>query len=178
MLAEHIVNVDISGDTAVLLQMAYLDSGRARDVVDQPQLARPDGQYRISDGGIIGNAALKLRRGGGLLDLTDEIDVCCGMPRALRRGPGTLRDEHVGDDADQQRRSGGYSEKLADGRSHAIALQRRDKPDGSFRATHGDDLADGLTRCQRGRWILGAQALGVQHPFLDCRDWADCASCT
>ena len=49
MFAEHIVDVDVGANRAVLLQMSYLDHGLTDHVEHQPQFPSANGQYRIAD---------------------------------------------------------------------------------------------------------------------------------
>jgi hypothetical protein len=136
MLAEHVVDVDIGADRAVLLEMTDIDHRVAADVEHQPQLARPDQRDRIADHRIFRNAALETRQhAAAVLDLSDQVELRHRLVTMLRR---QRPDRDVGDDADQQRFSGVHAEEIADGGAGLVAAGNRcgRQPDAGLRAAH------------------------------------------
>src|ERR1700730_14678115 len=129
-------------------------------------LAGADREDRVRDCGIIGHAALELRRSSRLLDLADEIDVGGGMITVLGRHRRWLN-RNIRYHANEQRFAGAYSKKLAYRCSHGAGRAGRSRQaDGCLRATHGNDVTDRLVAARRQGMILLAQPLSVQHVAL------------
>jgi hypothetical protein len=63
VLAEHVVDVDVGGNGAVLCKMSDLDRRRAGGVEYQPQLAGTDGEDAVADRRVFRDAALKIAPG-------------------------------------------------------------------------------------------------------------------
>ncbi len=167
VLAQHVVDVDIGADRAVLLEMPDLDHGCACDVEDQPQLARAHRKHRIADRRIFGDAALELGgRRRRLFDLAHQIDVGRGMAAELL-GERRRLDRDLGDDADEQRLPRTDAEKLADRGSRLVAAieRRAQQAYGRLRTTHGDDAADRLLGVRR-RVAMLTQPIDLQHSPL------------
>ena len=164
VLAEHVVDIDVGADRAVLLQVPDLDDRGAGDVEYQPQLAGADAHYRVADRRILRHAALELRRiRRGLLDLSDEIEVGCRIVALLLCRGGRL-DRYVGDHPDEQRFAGTNAEEFSNGGTSLVSVVqgRGQEPDRRLRATDGDDMANRLTDCQR-RLVLIAHSISAQH---------------
>jgi hypothetical protein len=166
MLAKRVVDVDVGGDCAVLLQMTDFDRRGAGNIVDQLQLAGSDGRRRIADGGIVADSALKLQRAAGALDLSYEIHVRGRVPAVLLAQE--RLDQDLGNDADEEGFAGTDAQKLSDCRAHRhlIAARYFREPDRDLRAPDRDYLADRGASRNGQRLVLAADELGIQHRYL------------
>ncbi len=74
MLAQHFLDVDISGDRLVLLQRAHVDLLGAGRRIDRAQIVIADQIDDVVDGGIVGDAALEFGLVSVPHDLAEQID--------------------------------------------------------------------------------------------------------
>ena len=95
VLAQHLVDLDVGADRAVLLQVADVDGVGAGSVVDDTQGVAAERMHVVADHRVAGDAALEAREARvDALDLAQQVDA--RSERAVGRAATPVE---VGDDA-------------------------------------------------------------------------------
>ena len=172
MLVQHLVDLDVGRDRAVLLQIADVDDVGAGGVVDDAQHLAAERHDRVAHRRIIGDAAVEEAAAPvALLDLAEQVHA-----RGQLAVAGAAGAVDLGYDADDGRLGRAQRDELADrdaGIGRLPALRRR-KAEGGIRAADRHDLADGLAGNVCWHWGP-ARGGGPEFPRKDLRnghkDW-------
>ena len=162
VFAQHVIDIDIRGYGAVLLQVSDDHHGAAGKAVNRAQLAAAYSDYRIPDCRILGYAALELSRRAGLPDLPDEVELG-GRLATMRSGTRRRLQRYFGDDTEQKRIRGLYAEKLADCGAGRVRFRGQGaETDGGLRAADRNNLPDTVAAGEC-RVVLVQGSPRIQH---------------
>ncbi|MGC0324952.1 hypothetical protein ABIG06_005581 [Bradyrhizobium sp. USDA 326] len=113
MLGQHLLDIDIGDDGAVLLEETHIDLIRPGWRVDRAQLLAGDQVDGIADGRIIGDAALEFGLVRGVEDLAEQVDRGNGD---VAVGARQILAGDLGDHRDDDRAGAANADETADGR--------------------------------------------------------------